>query len=303
MTANNEAEIKVDTTEIAYVNIDTFKRATRKNYQRCSSIKEFMNIVKSNEATPNFAIYEILNNDFRRLYFDIENVPFDKPELINSLINDLAEFIGIDSNEYGLTLNTGSHHPGLSYHLTFPYKSHAKNILNLIRNFKLQYNDYRDYIDECVYNSNRLFRVPNQYGILDSFDRNVEIRGDFENRNNTTPPTVYDKMKDVHRIVKGKFEDMIIQNIAELPMLGEFYKNVPTSKLPRLNVSYPAMSSSVMKMMYEMSLGNQKNNSENIELMKENVKSVERSFNNMITKETIYAIMIFILVLVVLFKH
>lgn len=303
MTANNEAEIKVDNTEIAYVNIDSFKRASRKNYQHCSSIKEFMEIVKSNEATPNFAIYELLNNDFRRLYFDIENIPFDKPELINSLIKDLAEFIGIDSNEYGLTLNIGSHHPGLSYHLTFPYKSHAKNILNLIRNFKLQYKDYREYIDECVYNSNRLFRVPNQYGILDNFDRNDEIYGNFEGRNQANPPTGYDKMKDVHRIVKGKFEDMIIQNMAGLPMLGEFYKSVPSSKLPKLNISCPAMPSSVMKMMYEMSLGNQKNNSENIELTKENVKTIERSFNNMINKETIYVIMVFILVLVVLFKH
>lgn len=302
MAANNNAEIKVDTTEITYINIDSFNRASRNNFQHCSSVKEFMDIVKLNESTPQFAIYEILNNDFRRLYFDIEKIPSDKPELINSLIKDLAEFIGIDSNEYGLTLNTGSHHPGLSYHLTFPYKSHAKNILNLIRNFKLQHMDYRDYIDECVYNRNRLFRVPNQFGILDNFSRDDEIRGNFDKKNGNVP-SGYDKMKDVHRIVKGKFEDMIIQNIAELPMLGEFYKSVPKSKLPALRVSYPAMPSSVMKMMYEMSLGNQKNNSENIELTKENVKTVERSFNNMMTKETIYAVMLFILVLIALFRH
>ena len=45
MAANINAEIKVDTTEITYINIDSFNRASRKNFQHCSSIKEFMEIV------------------------------------------------------------------------------------------------------------------------------------------------------------------------------------------------------------------------------------------------------------------
>ena len=202
-----------DKVEITYSRIEAYYKAYKSNIKTCHSLESFMQVVKENEATPDFCIFEVLSSDRRRMYFDIENIPSEYKTLINDLIKDLAEFLDIDKENYALSLNTGSRHPGLSYHLTFPYVTAPLNILNSIRNFKLKYPKYKEYIDELVYSNHRLFRLPNQHGILQKDDEQLN------------------RELDVHRIIKGKFEDFIVQNVQGLPDYEKRHEYVPAKKL------------------------------------------------------------------------
>lgn len=289
----------------AYVRISNFKESYKQNRKYCSNIGELMSVVDDNKNTPNLSIFEVLENSIRRVYFDIENIPFDRENVIYEIIQKLAEFMEISPDTYGLTLNKGSHHKGLSYHLTFPFKTHATNILNLVRSFKLQYPEYVEYIDECVYSTNRLFRLPNQYGIVE-YD---EIKGKlapskwYYNTTSEKERKRLDKYRDVHRIVNGKFEDLIIQNIDNIPMLNKMFGHVSTKKLPMHNISYPKMTNTIVELMKELSGNNHETVKENISLLKEDLNVSKHKYNVDTVKEIIYVIIIFIMFMTLMFRH
>lgn len=265
----------------AYVKISEFKQAYGTNVRYCESLDEMKREIESNSNNRNYSIFEVLENNIRRVYFDIENVPRDEEELIYDMIEDLAEFIGIDSNNYALTLNTGSHHPGLSYHLTFPFKTYALNILNLIRQFKLKYPKYINYIDECVYNNKRLFRTPNQYGL-------VEMKSD--------------NSPDIHRIQRGELEDLIIQNINNIPMLDKTFDSVSTKKLPMNIFSAPRMTNTIVDLLKCVNENNNGVIRENISLVKENLNVSGNKFKLSTIREITYMMVIFVMFTIIMCK-
>lgn len=280
-----------DNVEITYTRIEAYYKAYKRNIKTCNSLESFMQVVKDNEATPNFCIFEVLSSNRRRMYFDIENIPSEKKTLINDLIKDLAEFLDVDKENYALTLNTGSRHPGLSYHLTFPYVTAPLNMLNSVRNFKLKHPEYKDYVDELVYSNNRLFRLPNQHGILQKDDEQLN------------------RELDVHRIVKGNFEDFIIQNVQGLPDYEKRHEYVPVKKL-----EYSFFSDRVGN--------NERNHALNIakevcqqshDVIVKNIELTEKLVtmmtdkHNTVTKDMLYMILIALMammaMLVVIMKH
>lgn len=287
---------KMQSNTYAYVRISNFKEAYKQNRKYCSNIDELMSVVNDNKNTPDRCIFEVLENSIRRVYFDIENIPFDQEDIIYKIIQKLAEFMEISPDNYALTLNKGSHHIGLSYHLTFPFKTHTTNILNMLRSFKLKYPEYVEYIDECVYNTNRLFRLPNQYGI----SKYNEIRGNlapskwYYNGTEKTVPNE-NKYNDVHRIVNGKFEELIIQNISDIPMLNKIFGYVSRKKLPMHNISYPKMTNTVIELMKELNDNNNETVKENISLLKEDLNNSKHKYNVDAVKEIFYVILMFIM--------
>jgi hypothetical protein len=303
-----------------YLNIPTFALAYKRNRQYCKSVDELVQVIENNKNMKgricHTSIYEVLEKDIRRVYFDIEKIPFERKDMIYDIIKRLAEFLEIDPNDYALTLNTGSRlHPGLSYHLTFPYKTLASNILNLVRTFKLKYPEYTDYIDEAVYSKDRLFRMPDQYGIdaFDEFDgelmtktRRTKVKvSDTNNDGNKSTPlsellsaerkAAKRKRKDVHRIKHGVLKDLIIQNINDIPMLGKIFKCVPRYKLPTTRTSLPAMSNTVMDL-----LGNIIDIQH--DMTKENMIVSRQKYKFGTFKEITYVVLLFIMIVILMFK-
>lgn len=188
----------------SYISITKFSECRRDNWRFTKSIDGLVNAMQD-EITSTF---EILRQPVRRIYLDVENIPEDQPKMIQSIIKEFAEFIGVSPVDHALTINNNSHHPGLSYHVYFPYKLPAKTILDRIKEFKQSVNGkYDEYIDELVYDRNRLFRLPNQLAVADNGD------------------TDYDPSKDFHVIVKGELADVIIQNVNNIPDLSRLKSN------------------------------------------------------------------------------
>lgn len=289
----------------AYVRISDFREAYRRNRKYCNHVEELLEVINENEKTPNLSLYEVLENSIRRIYFDIERIPTNEDKLIYDIIRDLSAFMEIDAENYGLTLNKGSHHEGLSYHLTFPYKTHAENILNLIRKFKLKYPKYNDYIDECVYNVNRLFRLPNQYGLVEINEKVGHLDDCFTHSpipENKNEEALKRKLIDVHRIQHGKMEDMIIQNYANLPMYNKIFERTSYKKLPKHMISYPIMNKTIIELMTTISNNNQEIIKENVLLTKQNLEETHSILNVNLIREMIYVVLTFILVMTYLLK-
>lgn len=265
----------------AYVEISEFKQAYGTNVRYCESLDEMKREIESNSNNRKYSIFEVLENNIRRVYFDIENIPRDEDEIIYDMIDDLAEFIGIDPNSCALTLNVGSHHPGLSYHLTFPFKTCALNILNLVRQFKLKYPKYINYIDECVYNNKRLFRAPNQYALVEVHAGNA---------------------LDIHRIQCGKLEDLIIQNINNIPMLDKEFDSVSTKKLPMNIFSAHRMTNNIVDLLKCVNENNNDVIKENISLVKENLNVSGNKFKLSTIRETIFMMVIFVMFTIIMCK-
>lgn len=290
----------------AYVKISEFKQAYKSNIRYCKSLDEMKREIESNSDNEDCSIFEVLENNIRRVYFDIENIPYEEEELIHEIIEDLAEFMEIDSNNYALTLNMGSHHPGLSYHLTFPFKTHAGNILNLVRQFKLKHPEYINYIDECVYNINRLFRVPNQYGLVQLNERIGWLapckyyygwKKDCKQEMKSSK-----KSSDIHRIQRGELEDLIIQNINNIPILDKIFDSVSKKKLPLNVFSTPKMTNTIIELLKCVNGNNNDVIRENISLMKENLNVSENKFKLSTIRETIFMIVIFVMFIMIMMK-
>lgn len=164
----------------------------------------------------------------RRVYIDVEKIPFDKPNMIKDIVIKLAQFINIEKfDNCAITKNIGSHHGGLSYHVYFPRRSTKDNIYNMIRQFKLKYPEFAEYIDETVYTKNRLFRLPNQQAVISNSIKNY--------------PKDYNRQLDRHMIIHGNYIKTIIQNIKDLPYLKEF-KPVLNEDLQNKHASKKGMS-------------------------------------------------------------
>lgn len=177
---------------------------------RCSAWKLYENIESAmpeieNQMTSSF---EVLRNDLQRIYLDIENVPNEESSMIYKIIECFSEFINIDKEVVCFTKNEhSSNHFGLSYHVVFPYYMEYLLIKRLVCMFKQEYPEYENYIDSSVYTPNRIFRLPNQYGVKAELSRELD-------------------KNSIHIIQKGNFEDFVIQNI-------ESIQELPKENLPK----------------------------------------------------------------------
>ena len=174
------------------INIEKrYYEASPKNFIRIPIDVFASKIFNDFRQTPDREItstFEIIDSAGISPYFDIENVPNDKAdELIKQIINDIIElmktktFVNVSSKymndlgkhgekvyeTYVLTRNEGSlQHNGMSYHLIFPNLSTTQFTLRkLVKLLYRDHDEYKKYVDETVYSTNRLFRCPYQVGV------------------------------------------------------------------------------------------------------------------------------------------
>lgn len=216
------------------VKLSQYNENKKENYIIFKNPTDLISEFNNSKLQPK-CMLEVLQSNFIRVFLDIEKIPRDKPNLIYSIIDDISEFLSIDKNTYALTFNNGSHHPGLSYHLYFPYFTTKQNMLNVVRNFILKTEKkYEKYIDQSVYSKNRLFRLPYQYGpgLLEKVQQKVP-----QNKEPEINDQNYEREKDYHIIIKGDIKDCIIQNLTNLKMIKSNYPPVNNADLEPNEIS------------------------------------------------------------------
>lgn len=168
--------------------LDDFTNYKKSNIRCKHNINTLRNYADA-ASKENKTTYEVLMNDFYKLFLDLENIPESEPNMYKRIISTFADYAGIklDVVPYGITMNTGSHHPGLSYHVIFNLTIHRDNLRNLVKRFKIKYPDFAGYVDSGIYTRNRLFRLPEQIGLVANKDKVQEG---------------YDRFKDVHHIIE-----------------------------------------------------------------------------------------------------
>ena len=174
------------------INIEKrYYEASPKNFIRIPIDAFASKIFNDFRQTPDREItstFEIIDSAGISPYFDIENVPNDRAEgIINDIIDDIIylmktkTFVNVSSKymkdlgtngekayeAYVLTRNEGSlQHNGMSYHLIFPNLSTTQFTLRkLVKLLYRDHDEYKKYVDETVYSTNRLFRCPYQFGV------------------------------------------------------------------------------------------------------------------------------------------
>lgn len=199
-------------------------------YNTCLNVDELKTICDE----PDSISWEILDESYRRIYFDINGIPRDDEGLIYQIITDLLKFMSVSQHEYHFTKNEGSHRNGLSYHVFVPYATTYINLKELVTCFLNVHPEYVKYINrKGIYEKETMFRLPEQVGII----------RDDEN---------YDHMNDIHHVVRGDFEDCIIQNTSKI----ELYKKKFKSFIPK----YVDRRVSLMPKVEKKLLGNGCNN-------------------------------------------
>lgn len=219
---NNLVEIVNDLNE---------KRIAASNFKL--PIAKYKNILSHlkycNENSKNFpfAISEIINENNFRMFFDIENIPTDKPNMIYEIIDKLVNYYDLPTN-YTLTFNKYSVHE-LSYHLFFPISTNRCDILNLIFDFHYQtQNKYINYFDLLVYRYFQTLRSVYSFkytkeNIYDSYNskdiinidgykhivktKSQKSKSDYE----------YTFYNNYHIVINGTLYDTIINDYYNLP--------------------------------------------------------------------------------------
>lgn len=158
----------------------SYTESTPSKYSYYDDIQSAMNDI--NDTTT--CTLEVLTTLNRKIYLDIENVPDDKPDLINQIVTDFMTFMNINGS-YCLTYNKNSaQHEGLSYHVIIPYVMRLGELKQCVIMFKTRYPEYDDYVDELVYSTLRLFRLPNQGKVtgkgIDNDDAHILMKGTLE---------------------------------------------------------------------------------------------------------------------------
>ncbi len=214
---------------ISYIDISSYTQNIRRNRRRCT-VEDMIEMINSADSKPT-TVFEIIHRKEHIIYFDIESIPVEQPDLIHAITKDLIIYLStLDLNieVFALTHNAGSRtHAGLSYHLYFP--SHVVSKLtnmNIVLSFvaKDEYAKYKPFIDTSVYSKDRLFRITNSKGI---------------------PSITADRNNDIHRLVHGNIADTIIQNTEGKPVWD--YKFAGMKMESQLNISWTDNNSNAIK--------------------------------------------------------
>ena len=215
-TINQSQMIKVvDCTEFAQCRKDMYKSIP------IESVFSF------DTVEMNFSRYEILNNDVRKLYFDIDGVPLMNENLVHEFMHTYEEFFKTKINDasntftepfkYVITSNKNSStHPGLSHHvIVWNYSMdylEQKHILNMFKNSTAG-TKYIKYVDSSVYSSLRLFKVPNFIGIPINANPENYHRPDASDRNISHYLIQYTTDTQRLRIIPGVKREEYHQNL------------------------------------------------------------------------------------------
>ena len=193
----------------------SYMEACFRNYKQVS-LQSVIDEISNRTVHTEKSRYEVLRENDRRIYFDIEGIPEDKPDMISDIVGNLDAYmksIGLIDHDlkYALTYNAGSlTHKGHSYHLILPeYKMN----FNINRNLVIAFThsdfgkEYIDYIDGVVYTNHRLFKLPYYIGMCKSgIDTNPDNH---------------------HRIIVGDVSDCIIQDTRSAKYLTYDF-NIPS---------------------------------------------------------------------------
>ena len=79
-------------TIVSYIGIARDYTEAKFNNVRHGTVNELKNYIRDH---PDLTVFEVLQTPIRKMYFDIENIPVDQPDLINSIITNLIEYAGI----------------------------------------------------------------------------------------------------------------------------------------------------------------------------------------------------------------
>lgn len=192
---------------INYINTNLYGQ----RFIKSANVEEYINMINTNYNNPEHCLLEILSNvkprDKNRMYFDIEKIPVNQPYKIFEIIDNIYKECGLDKNviDYALTFNENSiSHEGLSYHLFINVKCLYYINREICVHMAIKYNDYCNYFDTVVYGKNRLFR---SVGALN-------------------PKLPEKNKKDFHKLIHGKIEDTIIQNIENLQEFNKIFNDI-----------------------------------------------------------------------------
>ena len=154
---------------ITVIDLKAYTEASSKNYKQIP----IENAIPATVCTE-FSRYEVLRACRRKLYFDIDGVPEDKPKLIDDFIKAYNNFL-IQNHivnkplSFIKTTNGASEtHRGLSYHLICPTHCapyfQQRDALLAFKHTE-EGKPFNDYADTSVYSKLRLFKLPNFIGI------------------------------------------------------------------------------------------------------------------------------------------
>ena len=82
----------------------SYKENKTQNHVTYPDIQSAMPSIMDKETSS----LEVLSGQVRKIYMDVENIPFDKTEVINDIITKFAAFMKIPSDNYCLTFNKNS---------------------------------------------------------------------------------------------------------------------------------------------------------------------------------------------------
>lgn len=175
---------------------ESFRENKSRNYISYADIQSALPDIMDKETCS----LEVLSQPKRKIYMDIENIPFDKTNVIYDIVNKFSSFMKIPTDGCCLTYNKKStQHSGLSYHVIFPYVMDINDMKKSVLLFKTLNPEYEHYIDASVYSILRLFRLP----------MNGKVTGSGIDHD------------DCHEVIRGKFEDSFIQLTENLPIISE----------------------------------------------------------------------------------
>ena len=110
-----------------------------------------------NALSENKGYHQLLMNNINyNLFLDVDGIDNSEDHLIYELINKLSDILDIDMTDIKFTV---SKKDTLSYHITIPcIHGNLETQKHFVEQLKQDFN----YIDLCIYQNNRWFRLPNQ---------------------------------------------------------------------------------------------------------------------------------------------
>ena len=123
--------------------------------------------------------------------------------------------MGLKNVIFAMSINHGSRHPGKSFHIVLNKVMFWKDMQTMVRHFLEEHQQYKNVIDQFVYNEKQLMRMPYSgnaiVGIKYKHDNSWEMKKiiDLEASKYFWAFNDY----DFHSILMGKLDDFMIQNV------------------------------------------------------------------------------------------
>ena len=216
-------------------------------------------ISKPNELD---SLYEYLESDLEvRFFMDIENICVKSTEIGDSIVEqiiwDFIEFtheFNININTVAITKNFKSeNHNGQSFHVIFISNNRIcfRELKYWMNAFLALYPSNQKYVDTIVYKDNRMFKLPNQYGVN---KEGIHIREKSSNIH--VPYRCYEYEYNDWRKREGFVKFTYIKKRTELNInentLGNFIIQSPSQEyLMNRHIGYPFNRDEALKIKFK----------------------------------------------------